>query len=692
MISSTQAQLKNVTFQSGYRTGHSDMINDFYIPCFMNSTLYDRAVGYFRSSVFIINNAIPNFVKRGGRIRIICSPYLTTNDIEALESGYKRRETIIESAINYEIDKLLLIAEIANEVEALATLIALNILDVKIAFRSVAQGIYHEKLGIFKDTFNNAVSFIGSSNETWNAWHENGNYESIEVFCSWSNQIDDKRISNHSNYFSDLWNGNVIGIKTYSFPQAAREKLYRVAKDDIDKVEWNNSKKRSNKTTRVPIEHQLKALTNWKSNNFKGILQHATGSGKTYTAILAIKEHVLSGNPALILVPSILLLRQWNKELLEEIPDLNILKAGDDNNRWKSNNLLRDFTTCDTTLKYRIVLSTIKTASTDLFLRCIASGDHLMVVIDEVHQAGSQDNSKVLSIAAGKKLGLSATPTRYGDPDGTKLLLDYFGGIIEPVVSLADAIRCGRLVPYEYYPHKVNLTKDEISDWEKHTRTISREIAKAEDDGNGNIVISDRIKLLYFKRSRILKKAKAKVFLAKKIINEYFKKGNKWLIYCEDSEQLNEILDTIRHSNFPIIEYHTAMTSDMDSTLEWFKKQGGILTSIRCLDEGIDIPDVTHALILASSRNPRQFIQRRGRILRKSTMKQFAVLHDAIVVPPTDEDRDEYSSIIRSEFCRAIEFSKGAINKSSSFELYKIAIDFGMDIMELSQIGFEEEK
>ena len=140
------------------------------------------------------------------------------------------------------------------------------------------------------------------------------------------------------------------------------------------------------------------------------------------------------------------------------------------------------------------------------------------------------------------------------------------------------------------------------------------------------------------------------------------------------------------------IEYHTGMEGNRDATLDWFREFGGILVSIKCLDEGVDIPAVTHALILASSQNPRQFIQRRGRVLRKAPGKHLADIHDAIVVPVSMDDEPEQLSLLKSELLRAIEFSNSALNKSAGAELREIARKMGFDPEESGNDGMEEEE
>ena len=177
--------------------------------------------------------------------------------------------------------------------------------------------------------------------------------------------------------------------------------------------------------------------------------------------------------------------------------------------------------------------------------------------------------------------------------------------------------------------------------------------------------------------------------MAIKIIKNQYNDGEKWLVYCEDKEQLKVVLNGLQNENIDAIEYHTSMTSSMSETLKWYKNFGGVLVSIRCLDEGVDIPDISHALILASSQNPRQFIQRRGRVLRKAKNKYKAVIHDAIVTPLNLEVDPEQYSLIKGELCRSIEFAKSALNKTASAELEILAINLGLNIQTLALDGVE---
>ena len=683
--------LAALNFFTDYRTGEIDPVTGFYRPCLLNSVDYKRAVGYFRSSIYlIIGSATVEFARRGGKIRLICSPALTLEDVESIVAGYEAYGKDLEKVVKTEIDHLLAAENTAYRTRVLATLITVGALDIRLALRPESYGLYHEKIGIFRDADANKISFLGSANETWNGWHNRGNHEAIEVFCGWRGGDEAERVERHDRYFERLWEGTVAGVEIVAFPEAAKHRLEAESLGGVDDIDMSALDDTANKRSALP--HQTVAIEGWKAAGCRGIFEHATGSGKTFTALLAIREHISQGLPALILVPSSLLLDQWAGEVRDELPEAVLLQAGSGHDRWKRPGRLWSLTNPSPEHGARVILSTMQTAATDAFLKGVKGGAHLMIVADEVHQIGSPFNARALCIESGPRLGLSATPIRYGDPDGTEKIFSFFGPVIPPPITLQDAIRAGRLVEYEYHPHPVRLTADEGNNWKKLTRRISFEMAKNKKNASGRNPISEKAKMLLIQRSRIAKKAIGKIGLVSEILRDTYENGQRWLIYCEDREQLSDVLQSLKGVNLSPVEYHTAMIGDRAATLAWFRSFGGILVSIKCLDEGVDIPAVDHAMILASSQNPRQFIQRRGRVLRSSHDKHIAVIHDAIVVPVSLEDEPEQLSLLRSEFLRAIEFAESAINRMAGAELRAMATSMGLDLKTHNNIGIEEDE
>lgn len=687
----TGANLTLFDFAASYRTGQHDPIEGFYKPCISCANNYDRAVGYFRSTIYlIIGEAIVNFAKRGGKIRLICSPALYNDDVASIESAYEQRQARIANALQDEIDQMIEVPDGAYPTKVLATLVYVGALEIKIAVRPGDHGIYHEKIGVFSDG-TNSISFIGSANETWGGWHARGNFESVEVFCTWKDGNDRERVLRHEEYFNQLWNGNIPGVEVVPFPEAARLHLIQAAHPTLDDIDTEQLRRLQQKG-RTPLRHQIEAITNWEACGKRGILEHATGSGKTITAITAIKKHLADDMPAMVLVPSRLLLEQWDREVREEIPQAVTLLVGGGNDGWRKGGRLRGMTSRGNGLGPRIVIATMQTAASPFFRSRIAQGDHLLMITDEVHQSGSSYNSNVFLIDSGPRLGMSATPYRYGDPEGTARIFDYFGQVVLPKFTLEDAISAGRLVAYEYHPHPVYLTADEADEWKSESTRIRLEIARSKTDDGGKKIISDRARMMIIQRSRIAKKARNKINLAVETLRDTYEDGQRWLIYCEDTGQLQEVMEQLTAVDLRPIEYHSSMDGDRKAALEWFTKIGGILVSIKCLDEGIDLPAVDHALILASSQNPRQFIQRRGRVLRKADGKAIAIIHDAIVVPMSLEDEPEQFALLKSELLRAIEFAKSALNLAAGIEPRGIAARLGLDPDTLTEDGIEEDE
>lgn len=630
-----------------------------------------------------------------------------------MTEGYSaKNDVILQQKLDAEMDRLFADSKLEKPARILACLIAENILDIKVAVPESGlepdlQRLFHDKVGIFTDENGDSVGFRGSMNETFQGLSDDGNLESIDVFPSWLDKRDAFRVESAISYFEELWNGTQSKARVYSFPEALRKKLieksngydWRELTKEISMTislsrKWVSDKKHS---TKKPREHQVKALENWVKNNRRGILEHATGSGKTYTAICAIRDALDRGQTVLVLVPSRELLHQWKDEISQNITDikLDFLLCGDGNSTWRTENLLTLWTRPNRILN-KIAIAIMDTASDEKFVSRVVSGPHLLLVADEVHRVGSRKRRNILKIDAGERLGLSATPVRYGDPEGTEAVFEYFGGIIAPVFTLEDAIKSGVLTKYYYYPQKVHLLPDEQDKWCSITKEINRLMAILRSKNvpfKEMISTSPKLQMLLINRSRIVKQAANKVNLALDVINKHYEPGQKWIVYCDNKEQLLDVLELLLMHGYDAYEYYSEMRGDRVQTLKYFESNGGILVSIRCLDEGVDIPSTTHALILASSKNPREFIQRRGRILRRYPGKYFAELFDAIVMPEKSLDGEEdSSSIIAGEISRAIQFGKWAENPSCIAELKIIAREYGIDYDELKNGGLEDDE
>lgn len=706
--------LSEIDLKPSYHKGEDDIAGEFYLPCLERATDYDRAVGFFSSSIYVLAwPSLKEFVNRGGHMRIICSPALSSEDREALNRGYSaRQEEALAEDLKDSIQDMLDDPVLEKPTKVLASLVAMGVVDFQIAFVGSEpeprhQRLFHDKLGIFRDAAegdgeDDVVVFKGSMNETWTGLSADGNLESIDVYVSWGDEREKERVTLESAYFDKLWADDYPSVHVKEFPKVATEELVSAAETDrwetmVDEIthEIQESKKQSpdsGPNPRIPLPHQRQALENWRDRGRRGIFKHATGAGKTFTALCAVREALQNGEIPLIFVPSKQLLGQWKDELQSTNQDLDpkLLVCGGGENQWRKDGLLRSWTRPGD--NRRIVLAMMQTGITDDFKALIEDGDHLFFIADEVHRIGSERHRELLSLESGPRLGLSATPERAGDPEGTEAILDYFEGIVQPPFTLKDAIEAGRLTPYFYHVHTVQLTADEQEEWDAETTKIKELYARAhtgDDDPDEEAL--DRVKHRLIQRARIVKRAEQKVDKAVDIIQEHYETGERWLVYCEGLDQLNAVMDGLRDAGVNALEYHSQMEGNRDQTLRYFRDNGGVVVPIKCLDEGVDIPNATHALILSSSKNPREFIQRRGRVLRTAPNKYLAHVHDIVVIPHVTDPELPSASILEGELGRAIQFGQDAKNPKATADLRGIAVDMGIDFEQVAAEGFEDD-
>ena len=706
--------LASLPLKTDYRKGRDDIAHDFYLPCMRTAERYDRAVGFFNSAIYVIAwPSLKDFVARNGKMRLICSPVLPSGDIEAIESGYSERfEQENSVKLRDDIRYMLSTPYLYKPAAVLATLIALEVVDIRIAFMKKIprhERLFHDKLGLFHDRFGNALAFKGSMNETWAGLSADGNLESVDVFLSWEHPREANRVKENEAYFDALWKNEYEheGVTVKKFPEIARSELVSAADakrwpELVDEIcrEIEAAERfevRQTPASRTLRPHQSSALQSWEGQDRRGIFEHATGSGKTFTAICAMRDALRRLEVPLILVPSELLLDQWYKELIHTLSDLKpeILRCGAGHTKWRDDGLIGPWTRAGSETP-RIVLSTMQTAAMGDFRAAIRQGSHLFLVADEVHRVGSPNHLQLLSLDTGPRLGLSATPRRAGDPEGTARILDYFNGIVPPPFTLQDAIKSGALTPYFYHIHTVVLTDSEQQGWDEITKRIRRLSAQKVSAKEPDPASDFKIKKLLIERGRMLKQAEHKAATAAAILSANYRRGDRWIVYCDDLQQLGAVQAGLARQGLESTEYHSTMTGDKEQTLRLFEANGGIVVSIRCLDEGVDIPSVTHALILASSKNPREYIQRRGRVLRRAEGKSVANIHDVLVLPATTETLDDAEdprlNILGGEITRSLEFGKSALNPAAITDLERIALRFSNDYKALLGAGYEDEE
>lgn len=707
-------KLTDFNFKSSYHKLDDDIAQKFYLPCMRNASVYKRISGYFGSTIYLIAwSALKEFINNNGHMQLLCSPYLTKEDADAIREGKAAlTDEVLARTFQKELSDLMEQEHLSSAAKLLACLIASKTIEIKLVIARVEnledpniERLYHDKAGIFIDQDGNSVSFRGSINETFKGLSDNGNIESIDVFQSWDGGKDAQRSLEILAGFERVWNGNYDVLEIHDLPETTVkyirnktaeyhwEQLLDEVKVVVDRAEkWRPNK---NKDVIKLKDHQINALEGWKRANYRGIYQGCTGCGKTVIAISAIRHEIERGKKVLVLVPSKELLANWEKEIRRIITDIdiNIFLCGDGHNDWKSNGNLSLWTSPESTVD-NIIIAIMDTAAKPKFIRAVNAGEHLFVVADEVHNTGSSSHRKFFTTNCGSALGLSATPERFGDPEGTQSIIDYFGAVLQPPYTLKEALRDGVLTEYFYYPKCIMLTPDEQAEWDELTKRISKHFAMSHRNGEAKKRDDSFLQHMMIKRARILKKAANKVATAVEILRKNYEEGQKWLVYCEDKDQLDTVLTAIKSKDIDAYAYYADMPGDRKCTLKYFEENGGVIVSIKCLDEGVDIPSVTHALILASSKNPREFIQRRGRILRKSSGKNLSFLYDAIVVPHESSAQEDKSlSIVVSELGRAIEFAESSCNRSACItDLKVLALKFGVDYNKLINEGYEEDE
>ena len=694
--------LSDLYIAKEYRNLKCDVINDFYIPILSNAVMYKRAVGFFNSAaLYEMAIGLRHLVEMQGKMELIVSPRLTEEDIQSITLGYKTREEVIERALLRDFDEPKSKTEF-RKLNLLANLIAEGVLDIKVAFKINANsaGIFHEKIGIVIDTEGNKVAFTGSMNETYSGLLQN--YESIDVFCSWRDE-DYDRVNIKENAFDNLWDNLDTAMEVIPFPNVAVEKLrsYKMEETGSLFVEIQEEDDSQDVFFKIPTtidlyDYQREAIENWKNNNYCGIFDMATGAGKTFTALGALSSlsKNLNNNIAVVIVaPYQHLVEQW----VEDIIQFNvkpIVAYSYPGQKWR-----KQFS--DAVTAYNVgainnfcVIATNATFSLNDFQSILQKfKKNFAFVVDEAHNFGAAKLSSLLPKKARYRLALSATIERFRDEEGTSKLRKYFGKTCISF-SLKEAIQKGFLTSYYYHPVVVYLNADEYEQYKEITKTIIRNGGASQE----NIEKNPYIEMLLIKRARIISGCKEKVSKLVEVMKPY-RTDNYILVYCgatkydndsselKDDDEVRQIEEVNKRLYYDLgMKVHKFTSEESKEEREEIKRMFAsgtelqVITAIKCLDEGVNIPAIKKAFILASSTNPKEYIQRRGRVLRRAKGKEYAEIFDFITLPrPLDDvpfcSEEEIScdlSLVRKEFFRMIDFAETARNP---FEIDKLKED-----------------
>ena len=690
--------LRDINLKFSYNSGENNLADEFYIPCLKNSIKYERAVGFFTSGILsVISRGLNQFLLNNGTMKLICSPRLNEDDIKAIEKGYEEREKIIHDALIREINQ---IPDniFNNSLNCLSWLIASNKLDIKVALPQTISyenyGIYHEKIGIFCDPDGNVVAFSGSQNET--LYGISYNYESFDVYRSW---VESERCNFKLKHFRNLWENNASGIEIYRFPEAAKKRIIeKIIPQTYSEINGNYTyvsigRKVDTKLLLDSLWYfQKEAINSWKNNNFTGIFSMATGTGKTKAAIGGIIELKEFAKELFTIIscPQNTIIKQWEGE----IENIGLFKyaviADSTNTKWKNELANRVIEYNDGYIDNCVVYTTYNTLSSDQFLKIISKLKKAsLLVCDEVHWAGADTFQKGLLPIFNQRLGLSATPVRYMDEEGTKEIKSYFDKVVyefslERALKEINPIRTKTfLCPYRYHPKFVSLNEEELAEYRELTEKIKRQYAK-ESKREEQSAYYQR---LCEKRQAIIVNANSKYEILNRLL-DLLEPVAFLLVYCspqqiDNVQALLNRKDIVNHrftgkeDPRPKREYgNKSLRDDILSRFE--NKDYKALVAMKCLDEGVNILRAEFAILMASSGNPKEYIQRRGRLLRRHEDKQIVNIYDIIVVPYLNKDeaknadKDELK-ILKKEFKRYEEFASLADNKLESMNnIFKI--------------------
>ena len=657
---------RELALKPEYRSRLDNVIENFYNPVLRQSVVYKRAVGFFSSSALIsMATGISNLLSNGGKIQIITSPRISPEDVAAINEGFRRRQNFLHPLKETSIKK---------NSSILSDLVASNKIEIKIALLESENeaGMFHEKLGLMYDDGGNVIAFSGSMNESANAFFTN--YEAIDVFTSWTS--DAARVQRKQFAFNSMWENCEPGIKVLNFSDVNVEILKEYQTKNIQRAEKNPVE--ISREFKIPVgvdlrEYQLKAVESWAKNKFVGIFDMATGTGKTYTALAGITKlfKVTKKNLAVIIVcPYKNLVEQW-AENIEKFGIKPIICYSEKRNwrvRLKNTVIGFDFGV----EKFFCAVMTEATFSTVEIQKLLKKlKNNAVLVVDEAHRFGASYLNKNLPTNIPYRLALSATIERQGDAIGTQRIYDYFGAkCIE--YPLKKAIENNMLTPYYYYPILVSLDEEELESYLELTAKICKSFYAAENK------ISNYTKILLGQRAKIVAGAKNKINALRQLIVNY-KDENQILVYCGAAE-INEerqidIVTKMLGNEFEMsVKKFTCAekAKERQAIKENFAegKHLQALVAIRCLDEGIDMPNVKTAFILASSGNYREYVQRRGRLLRKFPGKNHAVIFDFVTVPIPFEEIKNYKaetinavkSLVQKEITRVKNFAELAEN------------------------------
>lgn len=701
--------LKDIPLEEFYFPPQDDVVLDFFIPVLKISNEYCRATGYFTSSALVeMSIGLCDLATRGGKIRVITSPKLFPEDIVAIKKGYDLAQIVGKSMVdNFEEPKDL---ESLDRLSLLSELISKNILEMKVAvmknLNSYPNAMFHPKFGIMTDSFGNKVAFTGSMNESQNGLK--GNWDHIEV--SSAEPINQSRISKLQDKFNKLWNGLDDTVLTLDMPKVVADLIdrYKISRSMLNldeiliKKYWNEpvqesiyfkSPKWLNKN---PRPYQEEAIQNWIDSNYCGIFNMATGTGKTKTALRALERlyntYPEKGIFTIIVAPQKHLVNQWAEEIKQFQVIALIGHSDSDFKDWKKTfrGKVLQYKKCHSNA---CLVTTIASFTNKDVQEWVEKIDNLALVVDEAHNMGSNNRLNKLPINALYRLALSATMDRYNDIFGTAQLKDYFG---EECINFPLEQAIGKyLVNYNYHPIECYYTDEEYQKILEKNEDLDCILRSSASEKAKKKAKQDYVEYSYTMNSKMESK-----FNNLKDLMRQFVGDNHFLVYSgkvktdddgdfekgshdEFLHVIDKCISILGRTNNGLgmkisrITYKENAEERKRIISEFDKGETDGIVAISCLDEGVDIPSIRTAVIMSSSDNPREYIQRRGRVLRMSEGKDHADIYDFIVVPrPLNEINHHQRhiglelKILSKEIRRMNEFARVSLNPEETKKLF----------------------
>jgi superfamily II DNA or RNA helicase len=716
-----------------YRTGSENEPFEFYLIGLNKSKSIDLLLGYFSSAAInVLSLGFAKFIHGGGILRIIVNNILSEEDKEAIKHG--QGNTLENAPID--LSDIRQLKDSLDEYgkhffQCLSYLISKDRIQIKVVTPKGRKGIVHYKSGIFSDGID-VVGFKASCNFT--AFGLLENLEELDAFLSWENSRSSKMIARQRMDFEDIFSGkseivnylDIEEVKVAIKSEFGNPDIEELIIQEVDLIQRKervfNNKKLSKTIKKIhsefeqvmreprfpylsgPREYQIEAYNNWVENGKKGIFAMATGTGKTITSLnCLLNEYHISGDKktykAVIVVPTIALVEQW-KEECAKFNFKNMICVSSKEN-WDSN--LAFFNTASKLIDTSfIIIVTYASLTRGKFQNHFKQlPDSTLFIADEAHNLGSSSILKILpQIHLQKRIGLSATPDRKYDDSGNQAINEFFDDKPPFIVSFSmkEALEMQWLCPYEYHPHIVQLNEQEQEEYV----TISKQLMNYFDPTTGTYKMDDFIERLLLKRKRIIHKAANKLGVFKQILKEEFNKRKSLkytLVYVpegiepdyskvdidqedeDDVKLINEYTRAVCDTNdFVMVQQFTSGSADRSKILENYEHGNiHVLTSMKCLDEGVDVPRSELAIFCASTGNPRQFIQRRGRVLRLHKDKTHATIHDLVVIPYVDSNDLNYEmerNMVKTELLRVADFAELAMNKTETYSTLEEILHF----------------